>query len=127
MRFLVLSFLLILACLYLTMAQGSFDDCCLKYSPEVRQNIKRRVVKYRMQETDGGCNIAATVFTLKKGRQFCGDPHSRWVKDLMRKVDIKIQKTNLLKKVKWRKMKFISASFSPNMHHGNQREADKIK
>ncbi|KAJ3594786.1 hypothetical protein NHX12_004092 [Muraenolepis orangiensis] len=89
MWFQVSSFLVILACLYLTMAQGSYDDCCMRYSKGIKPNVKKMVVKYRIQEADGGCNIPATVFTFMRGRQLCGDPEDIWVKKLMQKVDRK--------------------------------------
>uniref|UniRef100_A0A3B1ISC8 Chemokine (C-C motif) ligand 25b n=1 Tax=Astyanax mexicanus TaxID=7994 RepID=A0A3B1ISC8_ASTMX len=80
-----LFFLLLLACMYPSLAQGTYENCCLKYANEVKANVKKRIVSYKVQQTDGGCNIAAVVFKLKKGRTFCGDPQQPWVKDLMKK------------------------------------------
>ncbi|XP_072516330.1 C-C motif chemokine 25b [Salminus brasiliensis] len=81
--------LLLLACMYPSLAQGTYENCCLKYANEVKNIVKRRVVSYRLQHTDGGCNIPAIVFTLKKSKTFCGDPQKQWVKDLMTTVDKK--------------------------------------
>uniref|UniRef100_A0AAY3ZY13 Chemokine interleukin-8-like domain-containing protein n=1 Tax=Denticeps clupeoides TaxID=299321 RepID=A0AAY3ZY13_9TELE len=82
MKFYALLFLVLLTCLYLTTAQGSYEDCCLKYVKTVKPAIKRRVTQYRLQELDGGCNIPAVVFTLKYGRVMCADPKQPWVKNI---------------------------------------------
>ncbi|XP_046883481.1 C-C motif chemokine 25-like [Hypomesus transpacificus] len=89
MRFSALFFLLILACLYLTLAQGSYEDCCLRYAKSVGKGTRRIVKSYRKQETDGGCNIPAVVFTTKRGRVFCADPNEKWVNDLISKIENK--------------------------------------
>ncbi|KAG7259086.1 hypothetical protein CRUP_000038 [Coryphaenoides rupestris] len=87
MRFQVISFFFLLAFLNLIMAQGSYDDCCLKYSKEMKTKVKNMVVRYRTQGIGGGCNIPATVFTLRKGRELCGNPRDRWVQQLMQWLD----------------------------------------
>ncbi|KAM4604735.1 C-C motif chemokine 25 [Polymixia lowei] len=92
MRFNVLPFLLILACLYVTWAQVSYEDCCLKYVKGLTRGTQKMVVKYRWQETDGGCNIPAIVFTMKRGRLFCANPKENWVRNLMHKIDRKHHK-----------------------------------
>uniref|UniRef100_A0A4W5KW58 Chemokine interleukin-8-like domain-containing protein n=1 Tax=Hucho hucho TaxID=62062 RepID=A0A4W5KW58_9TELE len=91
MRFSVL-FFLILACLCVTLAQGSYEDCCLKYVTRVKKTAERMVTSYRRQETDGGCNIHAIVFTMKRGRLFCANPTEKWVNELMLKVETKKSK-----------------------------------
>uniref|UniRef100_A0A4W5LY62 Chemokine (C-C motif) ligand 25a n=1 Tax=Hucho hucho TaxID=62062 RepID=A0A4W5LY62_9TELE len=91
MRFSV-QFFLLLTCLYVTLAQGSYEDCCLKYIRGVKKVAKRMVTSYRRQETDGGCNIPAIVFTMKRGRLFCADPREKWVNELMLKVESKKSK-----------------------------------
>uniref|UniRef100_A0AAY4A1F1 Chemokine interleukin-8-like domain-containing protein n=1 Tax=Denticeps clupeoides TaxID=299321 RepID=A0AAY4A1F1_9TELE len=90
MKFYALLFLVLLTCLYLTTAQGSYEDCCLKYVKTVKPAIKRRVTQYRLQELDGGCNIPAVVFTLKYGRVMCADPKQPWVKSLVHNLDRKM-------------------------------------
>ncbi|KAM3866277.1 C-C motif chemokine 25 [Diretmus argenteus] len=89
MRVNVLFFLLILTCLYLTLAQGSFEDCCLKYVKKLSKGTERMAVKYRVQQRDGGCNIPAIVFTMKRGREFCANPSEMWVRELIKKIDKK--------------------------------------
>uniref|UniRef100_A0A3P8YD38 Chemokine interleukin-8-like domain-containing protein n=1 Tax=Esox lucius TaxID=8010 RepID=A0A3P8YD38_ESOLU len=83
-------FLLTLAGLYLTLAQGTYEDCCLKFVHEMNKYTKRMVMSYRMQQTDGGCNIPAVVLTMKKGRRFCVHPNAKWVKELMENVQSKM-------------------------------------
>ncbi|XP_028450040.1 C-C motif chemokine 20 [Perca flavescens] len=92
MRFPTLIILLILSCLCLALAQKTFDDCCLKYVTKMSKGTQRHAVTYRWQVTDGGCNIPAVIFTMKKGRVFCTNPKDTWVKELMSKIDEKIQK-----------------------------------
>ncbi|XP_042561511.1 C-C motif chemokine 21 [Clupea harengus] len=87
MRFYALLFLVILTCLYLTVAQGSYEDCCLKYVKRVRPSVKGMVRSYRKQQLDGGCNIPAIVFSMKRGRVFCADPKQIWVRHLMKRTD----------------------------------------
>ncbi|XP_061550565.1 C-C motif chemokine 25 [Phycodurus eques] len=78
--------LLVLSCLSLAMAQVSYDDCCLTYVKELTKRIRERAVKYRIQETDGGCNIRAVIFTMRKGRMYCCDPQETWVQELMSSI-----------------------------------------
>ncbi|XP_034744726.1 monocyte chemotactic protein 1B-like [Etheostoma cragini] len=91
MRFPTLFILLILSCLCLALAQTSFDDCCLKYVKRMSKGTQLHAVKYRHQVTDGGCNIHAVIFTMRKGVEFCTDPKDAWVKDLITKIDEKRQ------------------------------------
>ncbi|XP_074545553.1 C-C motif chemokine 5 [Halichoeres trimaculatus] len=88
MRFTTVLFLLIGSCLCLALAQVSYEDCCLKYVKKLSQATQRRAVKYRLQVPDGGCNLAAVIFTMRKGREFCADPREKWVADLMGRIDV---------------------------------------
>ncbi|KAJ8408289.1 hypothetical protein AAFF_G00257030 [Aldrovandia affinis] len=89
MMFRALFFLLLLACLHLSLAQGPYENCCLRYVPHVRRSTRNMVVSYRRQQTDGGCNIPAIVFMMKLPlrKPFCADPNAGWVKRLMKLVD----------------------------------------
>lgn len=87
MRLSVLFFLVFLGFLSITLAQGSYEDCCLRYVNKVSAYRMKHVVSYRHQVLDGSCNIQAVVFKLKKGRVFCANPRFKWVKILMDKVD----------------------------------------
>ncbi|XP_041085266.1 C-C motif chemokine 25b [Polyodon spathula] len=89
MKFRALFFFLLLACFCLSLAQGSYENCCLSYVSSVKASVKRAVRSYRTQETDGGCNIQAIVFKLRKGQVFCADPALSWVQLLMKKLDAK--------------------------------------
>ncbi|XP_077471709.1 C-C motif chemokine 20 [Stigmatopora argus] len=89
MRFNTHLILLVLSCLSLATAQVPYDDCCLTYVKELGKRIQDRAVKYRIQETDGGCNIRAVIFTMRRGRVYCSDPKDLWVKELMASIDKK--------------------------------------
>ncbi|XP_044076621.1 C-C motif chemokine 25 [Siniperca chuatsi] len=82
-----LFFLLITSCLCLALAQVTYDDCCLKYVKKMSHSTQRYAMSYRRQVTDGGCNIPAIIFTMRKGRVFCTDPEQKWVIELMTKID----------------------------------------
>ncbi|XP_031721249.1 C-C motif chemokine 25 [Anarrhichthys ocellatus] len=89
MRFNTMFFLLILSCLCLTLAQTTYEDCCFRYVKTMNQRTQKRAVEYRQQVVDGGCNIPAVIFTMKRGRELCTDPKETWVRGLMKKIDNK--------------------------------------
>lgn len=86
MRLSVLFFLVFLGFLSISLAQGSYEDCCLRYVTSKSPRMKH-VVSYRHQVLDGSCNIKAVVFKLRKGRVFCANPKDKWVQNLMTMVD----------------------------------------
>ncbi|XP_061587395.1 C-C motif chemokine 25-like [Cololabis saira] len=64
-------------------------DCCLKYVKELDKRTQRHAVTYKHQKPDGGCNIPAVIFIMRRGRLFCTNPNEKWVKELMQKIDKK--------------------------------------
>ncbi|KAI3374733.1 hypothetical protein L3Q82_021287 [Scortum barcoo] len=87
MQFNTLFFLVVASCLCLALANANYEDCCLKYVKTLSPLIQKKAVKYRMQVTDGGCNIPAVVFTMKKGRVYCANPSDDWVIKMMNAID----------------------------------------
>ncbi|XP_017332798.1 C-C motif chemokine 25b [Ictalurus punctatus] len=85
MKFHVICLLLLLACMYPSLAQGSYENCCLKYGIEPNIKVKYKAVSFRIQETDGGCNIPAVVFKFPK-KTLCADPKKAWVQKLMKRL-----------------------------------------
>ncbi|CAL9696248.1 unnamed protein product [Knipowitschia caucasica] len=98
MKIQVVLLLLLLSCLSLSMAQGSYGNCCLKYVRKMKSNVRRSVVDYRMQETDGDCNMRAVLLLMKrkggKIRPVCANPYDKWVQDVMTAVEKRNQIIN---------------------------------
>ncbi|XP_059393210.1 C-C motif chemokine 25b [Carassius carassius] len=84
MKFQILFFLLLLACVHPSVAQGSYENCCLQYA-HVRRNLNKYILSFRVQKTDGGCNIPAVVLKLKNFREICVDPRIKWVNQMIQK------------------------------------------
>ena len=97
MKFQALFFILILTCTYLCLAQGSYSNCCIGYVRNVRKNLHKHIKEYRIQETDGDCNLPAVVFSLPKSKSLkpqtiCANPQDDWVKKLKSSLDLKLSK-----------------------------------
>ncbi|KAI5614798.1 chemokine CCL-C11a precursor, partial [Silurus asotus] len=95
MQLRVLALFLLLVCMCPVLAQGSYENCCLKYGSEPKGRFKKKVLSYRIQESDGGCNIPAVIFIfeLKKSQILCADPKQPWVSNLMRYTDRQAKRT----------------------------------
>ncbi|KAM9796634.1 C-C motif chemokine 25b isoform 1-T2 [Syngnathus typhle] len=106
MKFQALLFLVLLFCTTVCLAQeadyptvatlsGSYGDCCLGHVGGMKTKTKEKVQSYRIQETDGDCNIRAVVFTVKKRpgrkapRTICANPEDIWVQELMEVVRLR--------------------------------------
>ncbi|KAK5602384.1 hypothetical protein CRENBAI_012942 [Crenichthys baileyi] len=97
MKFHALVILLLFTCMYLSLAQGSYANCCLGYVKEIGKRAKKNIDTYRIQATDGDCNIRAIVFMMKRRRNgtagtLCANPGEDWVQEQIRNVDRKIKK-----------------------------------
>uniref|UniRef100_A0A8C8DY72 Chemokine (C-C motif) ligand 25a n=1 Tax=Oryzias sinensis TaxID=183150 RepID=A0A8C8DY72_9TELE len=92
MRFHALSLLLILCCVCLAATQVSYDDCCLKYVRKLSRSTQKHAIAYKIQKADGGCNISALVFIMKRGRMICANPNETWAVTLKENLDAKSAK-----------------------------------
>uniref|UniRef100_A0AAX7TTR4 Chemokine interleukin-8-like domain-containing protein n=1 Tax=Astatotilapia calliptera TaxID=8154 RepID=A0AAX7TTR4_ASTCA len=112
MKFHAFVFMLLFLCTYLSLAQGSYANCCLGYVREIKK--KRNLVSYTMQETDGDCNIRAVLFKWKKREQpVCANPNDHWVQKEMRRLDLMRKKLhNML--LKWHTLSQVM-----HMNHHN--------
>ncbi|XP_004644987.1 C-C motif chemokine 25 [Octodon degus] len=64
--------------------QGISEDCCLAYSPHLKQSLfrhLRHVRNFYWQDVSGSCNLHAVIFQFQEpGRVVCGDPQNKWVR-----------------------------------------------
>ncbi|XP_061585878.1 C-C motif chemokine 19-like [Cololabis saira] len=79
-------FFLGVICLGLVSAEIAVD-CCLQVSGK-RLPFKN-IVRYIIQDAGKGCDISATVFTMKNGQNLCAEHPSanKWVKTTIQRLD----------------------------------------
>ncbi|XP_075878018.1 C-C motif chemokine 25 [Nelusetta ayraudi] len=87
MSFNTLFALLVLLFVCLATAQVPLEDCCLSYNKGIENRVRRHAVSYRVQVTDGGCNIPAVIFKMRRGRILCVDPNAKWSREVMKMLD----------------------------------------
>ncbi|XP_036605903.1 C-C motif chemokine 25 [Trichosurus vulpecula] len=82
----------LLTCLLVALAhavssQGTYEDCCLKYTKHRKPALLRHIRHYRIQEVNGSCNLRAVIFEFRrKNNVICGNPDEKWVKDKIREL-----------------------------------------
>ncbi|XP_053537718.1 C-C motif chemokine 4 homolog [Ictalurus punctatus] len=81
--------LLVLGCVQsfteANMANGP-ESCCFKFQTN---KIPLRLIK-EYKETRTDCTIAGIVFILNNGRRVCANPGDLWVKNHMKKIDLRL-------------------------------------
>ncbi|XP_072457075.1 C-C motif chemokine 25 [Notamacropus eugenii] len=74
-------------------SQGIYEDCCLKYSKHRKPALLRHILRYRIQEVNGSCNLRAVIFEFrKKSNNLCANPDDKWVKDKIRELQSRTYK-----------------------------------
>ncbi|XP_043926851.1 C-C motif chemokine 20-like [Protopterus annectens] len=65
------------------------EDCCLKHS---EKPLPFRIIKgYIEQWSNEVCNIDAIVFHTTKGRKVCANPKDEWVKQVFKRLSVKLK------------------------------------
>ncbi|XP_078280051.1 C-C motif chemokine 25b [Rhinoraja longicauda] len=84
MKFLLLTLVLMAACIDWSSAQAhSFEDCCLKYvKVKNPRRVQRSILSFQVQHTGGGCNLHAVILELTCAT-ICVNPHEKWVRNLI--------------------------------------------
>lgn len=85
----MLFILLAISSLSLALAHVTYDDCCFSYVEKMSPKIQKHAVDYGIQVVDGGCNIPAVIFIMRRGLALCADPKERWVVQLQKRIEIK--------------------------------------
>ncbi|XP_074056500.1 C-C motif chemokine 25 [Macrotis lagotis] len=70
-------------------SQGSYEDCCLKYSKSPKLTRLRNIRHYKVQGVNGSCNLRAVVFELRKKNHICGNPEEKWVRNIIKYLESK--------------------------------------
>ncbi|XP_053485888.1 C-C motif chemokine 4 homolog [Ictalurus furcatus] len=65
--------------------QNTPEQCCFKFQTN---KIPLRVIK-GYKDTESDCTKAGIVFILNNGRRVCADPGDLWVKNHMKKIDLR--------------------------------------
>nr|XP_015216602.1 PREDICTED: C-C motif chemokine 20-like [Lepisosteus oculatus] len=62
--------------------------CCNSYSSI--QKVKPELIKaYKKQDSNGVCNVEAVLLITRKGWEICADPRARKVKEIIRRLKTK--------------------------------------
>ncbi|XP_027699906.1 C-C motif chemokine 25 [Vombatus ursinus] len=78
---------LLVALIHAVSSQGTYEDCCLKYTKHRKPAFLRLIRQYRIQEVNGSCNLRAVIFEFRrKSNIICGNPDDKWVKDKIREL-----------------------------------------
>ncbi|XP_043843320.1 C-C motif chemokine 25 [Dromiciops gliroides] len=90
---------LLVALIPVVSSQGTYEDCCLRYSRLRKAGILWHIRNYTIQEVNGSCNLRAVIFRLRKNNIICANPDERWVKAVIKYLPNKTYQ-NFLKLIK---------------------------
>ncbi|KAJ8357036.1 hypothetical protein SKAU_G00198300 [Synaphobranchus kaupii] len=91
----ILSALLLAVAIVSATAAKNGGGCCMIYTKvsQLRKLPLNLIKEHRMQEVTGSCNIPAVVFITKRNRRICANPKAKHVKQILKKLRGKKNKT----------------------------------